>query len=82
VQSDDTLIEDLKLPTNGERSDNAGKSPSEEPQTENRKVTGGKKGSTNCSRALLLLFVCAVAIIVILLAWWKEDQRELYVVPT
>uniref|UniRef100_A0ACD5ZZV6 Uncharacterized protein n=1 Tax=Avena sativa TaxID=4498 RepID=A0ACD5ZZV6_AVESA len=82
VQSDDTLMEDLKLPTNGERSDNAGKSPSEEPQTENREMTGVKKGSTNCSRALLLLFVCAVAIVVILLAWWKEDQRELYVVPT
>ncbi|XP_047046177.1 protein SINE1-like [Lolium rigidum] len=82
VQNDDTLIEDLKLPTNGERIDNAGESPSAECQAEKEKMTRGKKGSTNCARALLLLFICVVAMVALLLAWWKEGQRELYVVPT
>jgi hypothetical protein len=82
VQNDETLIEDLKSPTNGECSDSAGESRSEECKAENEKMTRGKKGSTNCSRALLIFFVCAVMIVAFLLAWWKEDQREVYVVPT
>jgi hypothetical protein len=76
------LIEDLKLPNNGERIDNAGESPSAECQAEKEKMTRGKKGGTSCSRALLLLFICAVAMVALLLASWKEGQRELYVVPT
>lgn len=82
VHNDDTLIQDLKLPTNGEHSDSAGESPGEKCQAENGKMTRGKKGSTNCSRALLFFFICAVVIVALLLAWWKEDQGELYVVPT
>jgi hypothetical protein len=76
------LIEDLKSPTNGECSDSAAESQSEECKAENEKMTRGKKVSTNCSGALLIFFVCAVVIVAFLLAWWKKDQRELYVVPT
>ncbi|KAF7070110.1 hypothetical protein CFC21_075663 [Triticum aestivum] len=85
AQSNDTSIEDLKLPpTNSERSDSAGESRSEECRAENEKMTRVRKGSRNCSGTLLFLLVCAVVILVValLLAWWKEDQRELYVVPT
>lgn len=85
VQSNDASIEDLKLPpTNSERSDSAGESRSEECRAENENMTRVRKGSRNCSGTLLFLLVCAVVILVValLLAWWKEDQRELYVVPT
>ena len=82
VQNDETLIQELKLPTNGEFSESTGESPSEERQAENEKMATGKKGSRNCSRTLLILLVCAVAVVVLLLAWWKEDQRGLYLVPT
>ncbi|CAM0948652.1 unnamed protein product [Alopecurus aequalis] len=84
VQDDETLVQDLNLPTNSEssRSESAGESPSEESQAVDEKMVRGKKGSRNCSRALLLLLVCAVAVVALLLAWWKEDQGELYVVPT
>lgn len=85
VQRNDTSIEDLKLPpTNSERSDSAGESRSEEYRAENEKMTRVRKGSKSCSVTLPFLLVCAVVILAValLLAWWKEDQRELYVVPT
>lgn len=81
LQFYNSSIEDMKLPNNGEHSDNAGKSPFEERQPE-KEMTRGKKGNKNCSSTPLFLFLCALVIVVLLLAWCKEDRKELYVVPT
>lgn len=81
VQNTNTSIEDMKLPNNGEHSDNAGKSPFEERLPE-KEMTRGKKGNKNCSSTPFFLFLCALVIVVLLFAWCKEDRKELYVVPT
>ncbi|KAL5226227.1 hypothetical protein ABZP36_012866 [Zizania latifolia] len=82
MQNTDALIEDLKFPTDDDRSfDGVAKSPYQECQAVNEK-TGCKKINANCSGYPVFLFVCVVAIIALLFPWWNEDYKGPYVVPT